>query len=128
MSTKLKYLYIVDIYMSFIEKQRHGKHFYYYLVKSIRITPVKAKRLRIFLGREIPKHDELQKYFVELEKKTMEAQYHAKWLSAELVEKVDDLSASITVFHKIPSNVLPKDFLVQIHLQYKCNRRQQVDA
>lgn len=113
MSTKLKYLYIVDIYMSFIEKQRHGKHFYYYLVKSIRITPVKAKRLRIFLGREIPKHDELQKYFVELEKKTLKAQNHAKWLSAELVEKVDDLSASITVFHKMASNVLPKDFLVR---------------
>ena len=87
MSTIFKYLYIVDIYMSFIEKQRHGKHFYYYLVKNVRITPVKAKKLRIFLGRKIPKQDELQKYFVELEKKTMEAQYHAKWLSRELVRK-----------------------------------------
>lgn len=113
MSTIFKYLCTVDIYMSFIEKQRHGKHFYYYLVKNVRVTPIKAKKLRIFLGRIIPKQDELQKYFVELEKKTMEAQYHAKWLPKELVERVDDLSASITVFHKTPSNILPKDFLVR---------------
>ena len=113
MSTRFKYIYIVDIYMSFIEKQRHGKHFYYYLVKNVRITSVKAKKLRIFLGREIPKQDQLQKYFLELEKKTMEARYHAKWFSQDLVEKVDDLSASITVFHKTPSDVLPKDFLVR---------------
>jgi len=113
MSTRFKYLYTVDIYMSFIEKQRHGKHFYYYLVKSVRITPIKAKKLRIFLGREIPKQEELQKYFVELEKRTIEAQYHAKWLPPGLVERVDDLSASITVFHKTPSNALPKDFMVR---------------
>lgn len=99
--------------MSFIEKQRHGKHLYYYLVKNVRIAPAKAKKLRIFLGREIPKKEELQKYFIELEKKTIETQYHAKWLPKELVEKVDDLSASITVFHKNPSNVLPKDFLIR---------------
>ncbi|MDE1865112.1 MAG: Fic family protein [Candidatus Micrarchaeota archaeon] len=99
--------------MSFIEKQRHGKHFYYYLVKNVRITPAKTKKLRIFLGRELPQKEELQKYFVELEKKTIEAQQHAKWLPKDLVEKVDDLSASITVFHKTPSNVLPKDFLVR---------------
>ena len=99
--------------MSFIEKQKHGRHYYYYLVKNVRITPLKAKKLRIFLGRKIPKQDELQKYFIDLEKKTMEAQHHAKWLPKELVERVDDLSASITVFHKIPSNILPKDFLIR---------------
>ena len=99
--------------MSFIEKQRHGKHLYYYLVKNVRITPTKTKKLRIFLGRELPKNEELQKYFMELEKKTIEAQHTAKWLPKELVEKIDDLSTSITVFHKIPSNVLPKDFLVK---------------
>lgn len=98
--------------MSFIEKQRHGKHFYYYLVKNVRITPIKVRKLRVFLGREIPKHDELQKYFVDLEKRTME-QYKTRWLPEELVEKVDDLSASITVFHKTPSEVLPEDFLVR---------------
>jgi len=98
--------------MSFIEKQRHGKHSYFYLVKNVRITPTKVKKLRIFLGREIPKQGELQKYFVELEKRAME-QYQTRWLSKELVEKVDDLSASITVFHKTPANVLPKDFMVR---------------
>lgn len=98
--------------MSFIEKQRHGKHSYFYLVKNIRITPTKVKKLRIWLGREIPKQDELQKHFIELEKRTME-QYHTKLLPKELVEKIDDLSASITVFHKTPTNILPKDFLVR---------------
>jgi len=98
--------------MSFIEKQRHGKHFYYYLVKNFRTTPTKVRKLRVFLGREIPKHDELQKYFLGLEKKAME-QYKTRWLPRELVEKVDDLSASIIVFHKTPSEVLPKDFLVR---------------
>ncbi len=98
--------------MSFIEKQRHGKYSYFYLVKNIRVSPTKVKKLRVWLGREVPKQDELQKYFVELEKRTLE-QYQANWLPKELVEKVDDLSASITVFHKIPTNILPKDFLVR---------------
>ena len=98
--------------MSFIEKQRHGKHSYFYLVKNVRIAPNKVKKLRVWLGREVPKHSELQKYFVELEKRAM-AQYETMWLPKELVEKVDDLSASITVFHKTPTSVLPKDFLVR---------------
>ena len=98
--------------MSFIEKQKHGKYFYYYLVKNVRITPTKVRKLRVFLGRKVPKHDDLQKYFVELEKRRM-AQYETKWIPKELVEKVDDLSASITVFHKTPSGAIPKDFLVR---------------
>lgn len=69
MSTIFKYLCNVDIYMSFIEKQKHGKHFYYYLVKNVRITPIKTKKLRIFLGREIPNKSKLQMYFVELRKR-----------------------------------------------------------
>ena len=98
--------------MSFIEKQRHGKHTYFYLVKNVRIRPNKVKKLRVWLGREISKQNEMQKYFVELEKRAME-QYETKLLPKELVEKVDDLSASITVFHKTHANVLPKDFLVR---------------
>ena len=98
--------------MSFIEKQRHGKHTYFYLVKNIRIRPNKVKKLRVWLGREIPKQNELQKYLVELEKRAM-GQYQTRWLPKELVEKVDDLSASITIFHKTPTNALPKDFLVR---------------
>ncbi|MHB1830470.1 MAG: Fic family protein [Candidatus Micrarchaeaceae archaeon] len=98
--------------MSFIEKQSHGKHIYYYLVKNVRITPTKIKKLRVFLGREVPNQHELQKYFVELEKRELE-QYDTKWLPRELLEKVDDLSASITVSHKLPTDILPKDFLVR---------------
>lgn len=98
--------------MSFIEKQQHGGHSYFYLVKNIRVNPTKVKKLRVFLGREIPKQNELQKYFVELEKRSME-QYQTMWLPKELVERVDDLGASVIVFHKTPANILPKDFLVR---------------
>ena len=112
MSTKFKYLNVVDIYMSFIEKQRHGKHNYYYLVKNVRISPTKAKKVRIFLGREVPKHEELQKYFLEIEKKAV-SEYSGKWLSKELVERLEDLRASVVVFHKTPAYALPKDFLVR---------------
>ena len=98
--------------MSFIEKQRHGKHYYYYLVKNIRISAAKVKKLRIFLGREVPKHDELQKYFVKLEKMAIE-RYETKLLPNELAEKVDDLAASIITFHKISLGALPEDFLIK---------------
>jgi Fic family protein len=98
--------------MSFIEKQSHGGHTYYYLVKSVRVTPAKAKKLRIFLGRTLPEHGELQKYFMKLEKRSMEL-HEARWLPKLLVEKVDDLSASIIIFRKTASDVLPKDFMVR---------------
>ena len=112
MSTRFKYLNVVDIHMSFIEKQRHGKHYYYYLVKNVRITSTKAKKVRIFLGREVPKHEELQKYFLEIEKKAV-SEYKGKWLSNGLVERLENLRASVVVFHKTPGDVLPKDFLVR---------------
>ncbi len=98
--------------MSFIEKQSHGGHTYYYLVKNVRVTPTKAKKLRIFLGRKLPEHDELQKRFLELEKRSMEL-HGARWLPKLLAERVDDLSASIIVFRKTASDVLPKDFMVR---------------
>ena len=98
--------------MSFIEKQNHGGHTYYYLVKNVRVTPSKAKKLRIFLGRKLPEHGELQKYFLKLEKMSMEL-HGARWLPKLLIEKVDDLSASIIVFRKTDSDVLPKDFMVR---------------
>ena len=98
--------------MTFIEKQRHGGHYYFYLVKNIRIGPAKVEKLRIFLGREIPNPEELRKFYLELEKRSMR-QYKTKWLSKELVERIDDLRASVVVFHKTPAGILPKDFLVR---------------
>ncbi len=98
--------------MSFIEKQIHAGHTYYYLVKNVRVTPAKAKKLRIFLGRTLPEHDALQGYFLKLEKMSMEL-HGVKWLPKLLVERVDDLSASIIVFHRTASDVLPKDFMVR---------------
>ena len=98
--------------MAFIEKQRHGKHDYYYLVKSVRLSSDKVRKVRVFLGRSVPSHEGLQKHFQELERKTPRP-YSAKWLSKETVERLEDLRASALAFKKSPAEELPKDFLVR---------------
>lgn len=98
--------------MAFIEKQRHGKHDYYYLVKSVRQLPEKVSKVRVFLGRSVPPHDVLQKHFLELERKTPKP-YVAKWLSKNTVERLEDLRATALAFKKSPEEELPKDFLVR---------------
>lgn len=97
--------------MAFIEKQRHGKHIYYYLVKNVRLSPQKVKTFRVSLGRTVPSHGVLQSYFIRLEKKARI--YEAKLLPKDVLEKLEDLRASIIVFHKTPEGMLPKDFLVR---------------
>ncbi len=98
--------------MSFIEKQRHGNSFYYYLVKNVRISPSKIKKVRIFLGKEVPPHEKLQLLFKEIEKKAPKP-YSAKWLQKEVLERIEDLRASVAMFKNFPSEVLPADFLVR---------------
>lgn len=98
--------------MSFIEKQRHGKHDYFYLVKSIRLSPSKVRKVRIFLGRRVPGHDELQKYFAELEKKAPKP-YETKWLSQEVEERLEDVRSSVVAFKGFPEGEVPNDFLVR---------------
>ena len=98
--------------MSFIEKQRHGNGFYYYLVKNVRISPSEIKKVRIFLGKEVPSHDKLQQLFKEIERKAPKA-YSSKWLPKEVLERIEDLHASVAIFKSFPSEVLPADFLVR---------------
>lgn len=98
--------------MSFIEKQRHGNGFYYYLVKNVRISPSVVKKVRIFLGKEVPSHDKLQLLFKEIEKKAPKP-YSAKWLPKEVAERIEDLHASVAIFKSFPRDVLPADFLVR---------------
>lgn len=98
--------------MSFIEKQHHGKGEYYYLVKNVRVSATQVKKVRIFLGREVPPHEKLQQLFKEIEKKAPKP-YSAKWLPKSLVEKVEDLHASVALFHSFPNEVMPSDFLVR---------------
>lgn len=98
--------------MSFIEKQRHGNGFYYYLVKNVRISPSEVKKVRIFLGKEVPSQDRLQQLFKEIERKAPK-QYSSKWLSRETVERIEDLHASVAVFKGLPDEMAPKDFLVR---------------
>ncbi len=98
--------------MAYIEKQQHGKQFYYYLVKSIRVSSSSVKKIRLFLGREVPPHDKLQNYFEELEKKVPKL-FTPQLLSVELAEKIDDLRSSVATFKSFPDDALPKDFLVR---------------
>lgn len=98
--------------MSFIEKQRHGKHDYFYLVKSIRLSPTKVRKTRVFLGRNVPSHEELQKYFAELEKKSPKP-YDTKWLSKEVEDRLEDLRSSLVSFKGFSEGTVPTDFLVR---------------
>ena len=98
--------------MAFIEKQRHGKHDYLYLVKSVRVSPSKVSKARIFLGRKMPSHGELQERFRELEKKTPKP-YAATWLSQEAQDRLEDLRSSSIVFKGIAKDRTPDDFLVR---------------
>jgi Fic family protein len=98
--------------MAFIEKQRHGKHDYFYLVKSVRLSPTKVSKVRVFLGRKVPGHDELQKYFSELERKAPKP-YEAKWLSQEAEDRLEDLHSAVVAFKGFPEGMVPSDFLVR---------------
>jgi len=98
--------------MPFIEKQRHGKLFYHYLVKSVRISPSSVKKARIFLGRNVPPKEKLEALFQEIERKSPKP-YSAKWLPKKVVERVEDLHAAVAVFRGFPDEVVPSDFLVR---------------
>ena len=98
--------------MAFIEKQRHGKHDYYYLVKSVRLSPSKVGKARIFLGRKVPPHGELQAYFRELERKIPKP-YAPKWLPTETVERLEDLLGAAVAFRGLKDESTPADFLVR---------------
>lgn len=99
--------------MSFIEKQRHGNHEYYYLVKNVRISPEKVKKYRIFLGRTIPEDEVLRKYMLTLEKKALSEKFESKWLPPSTVERVDDFIAANLINNIRPESYQPKDFLVR---------------
>ncbi len=98
--------------MVFIEKQRHGKHDYFYLVKNMRISPAKVRKTRIFLGRSVPGHKELQKFFQQLEKKSPKP-YAAELLSLQVQEKLEDLRSSIAVFKGFAQGLEATEFLVR---------------
>ncbi|MFA6530907.1 MAG: Fic family protein [Candidatus Micrarchaeia archaeon] len=98
--------------MAFIEKQRHGNGFYYYLVKNVRISPAIVKKVRIFLGNKVPPHDKLQQLFKEIEKKAPKP-YRAKLIPKDMLERIEDLHASVAIFKSFPKEVLPADFLVR---------------
>lgn len=98
--------------MAFVEKQKHGKYTYYYLVKSFRVSPTQVKKIRIFLGSSVPPKEKMQKMLIELEKKAPK-QYSAEQLDSGLVEQLEDLRASAITFKSVPDDAIPKDFVVR---------------
>ena len=98
--------------MSFIETQRHGNHNYYYLVKNVRIDATTVKKHRIFLGRDMPPPEELRRHLFELEKKSIR-RFKIIWLPKDMIEKLDDIRASLITMHRKPIAAIPKDFLVR---------------
>ncbi len=98
--------------MPFIEKQRHGDHTYFYLVKSVRVSPTKVRKVRNFLGRDLPPKERIQELLEQLERK-LPPSYATRWLEKGTAERLEDLKAAIAVFRTIPGEVLPKDFLVR---------------
>lgn len=97
--------------MAYIEKQRHGNHDYYYLVRSVRLEGGKVKKVRVFLGRKVPQHGKLQELFRKLEGK-LPKKYRPVWLPAETAERLDDLRGSAAKFYELPAEQ-QGDFLVR---------------
>jgi len=97
--------------MAFVEKQRHGKRDYYYLVKTVRLSPTKFKKVRVLLGRKVPGHAELQRRFAELERKVPRP-YSPRWLSKEVAERLEDLRAGAVAFKGLEGRDAV-DFLVR---------------
>ncbi len=98
--------------MPFIEKQRHGDHTYFYLVKSVRVSPTTVRKVRVFLGREMPSKERMREMLERLERK-MPPSYSTHWLDLGTIEQLEDLRAATAVFRTIPGEVVPKDFLVR---------------
>ena len=98
--------------MAYIEKQRHGKHDYYYAAKSIRMSAGKVRKVRLFIGRKLPDPEALGRLFAKLEKKAPKP-YKALLLPKDTVEMLEDLRATALRFRKFPDEALPKDFLVR---------------
>jgi len=104
--------FLEEMHMSFIEKQKHGKHTYYYLVKSFRVSPEKVKKVRIFLGPAMPSKEKLREMLIEIEKKAPKA-YQTRQLEQKLSEQLEDLRASAITFKSFPDDAIPNDFVVR---------------
>lgn len=98
--------------MPFIEKQRHGDHDYYYLVKSVRSSPTTVRKVRLFLGREVPPRSRLPELFRTLERK-VPSRFIPRLLGTEVAERLDDLRVGMAAARQTPMDALPDDFLVR---------------
>lgn len=98
--------------MPFVEKQEHGGHSYYYLVKSVRVSPAKVRKVRVFLGRQVPPKSRIGELLRELERKAPK-RYVPRLLGPRLAEQLDDLRVAISTVRATPLEALPEDFLVR---------------
>ncbi len=98
--------------MPFVEKQRHGGHTYLYLVKSVRTSPTHVRKVRVFLGRELPSPEKMREMLRQLERK-LPPPYSVRWLDHSTVKRLEDLRTAMAVLRSLPGEILPKDFLVR---------------
>ena len=78
----------------------------------MRANATTVKKYRIFLGREIPPPEELRMHLIELEKQTA-PRFKTTWLPKDMIEKLDDIRASLITVYRKPIEAVPKDFLVR---------------
>ncbi|MDD4878254.1 MAG: Fic family protein [Candidatus Nanoarchaeia archaeon] len=105
--------------MSYIETTRQGNKKYFYLTKNIRISPVKWKKIRLFLGDKKPSNKELSVLAGKIEKK---AGVYAKesnyaYLSGHDAETLQDLKAGYAEWLKYTAksikDKLNEDFVIR---------------
>ncbi|MFA5887361.1 MAG: Fic family protein [Candidatus Nanoarchaeia archaeon] len=105
--------------MSYIETTRQGNKTYYYLTKNIRISPVKWKKIRVFLGDKKPSDKELSQLAGKIEKKAKAYAKETKYLylSEHDAETLQDLKAGYAewIKHTAKSikDKLNEDFVIR---------------
>lgn len=98
--------------MTYLEIIKRGKKKYYYLTKNIRISPIKWKKIRIYIGDKQPSKKNISRYSKEIEKKIKKeglTKHKFSYLSNEDAETLQDLKESYNEWLKhIPSKVKKK--------------------
>lgn len=107
--------------MTYIEKIKRNNKEYYYLTKNIRISINKWKKIRIYIGNNKSKKEEIEKYAKEIENKIKELklnkEYDYYYLSNEDAEVLEDLKEGFKKWlKKTPKSLkekLNEDFVIR---------------
>jgi Fic family protein len=102
--------------MAYIDKVKSGNKIYYYLGKTIRISPDKWKKIRIKLGSDKPNKDMISKKLKELKLEELDV-YNSDYIDAHKLEVIDDFKEVYqNHIKKIPKTIAEKeesDFVIR---------------